>query len=131
MNLLQERVKGVEINTVDQFQGRDKSVILYSCVRSGLAKEDVKVSIIIAVLKRFLMRQSFASSPQKGEILQDSRRLNVAITRAKHKLIVVGQKDSLKYFDPFEKIFGILKDSQFMRIQSGSHEFDWSHLDRF
>ncbi|RXG72709.1 DNA replication ATP-dependent helicase/nuclease DNA2 [Armadillidium vulgare] len=26
----------IEVNTVDQYQGRDKNVILYSCVRSGL-----------------------------------------------------------------------------------------------
>lgn len=37
---------GVEVSTVDQFQGRDKSVIIYSCTkRAGRADIDkVKVS---------------------------------------------------------------------------------------
>uniref|UniRef100_A0A669CQN7 DNA replication ATP-dependent helicase/nuclease n=1 Tax=Oreochromis niloticus TaxID=8128 RepID=A0A669CQN7_ORENI len=49
---------GVEVNTVDRYQGRDKSLIILSFVRSTL-----------------------------GELLKDWRRLNVAITRAKHKLL--------------------------------------------
>ncbi|KAG2375257.1 hypothetical protein C9374_009880 [Naegleria lovaniensis] len=49
-----------DINTIDGFQGREKDVILLSCVRSeGLG------------------------------FLTDYRRMNVAITRAKHGLIVV------------------------------------------
>lgn len=31
----------VEVNTVDQYQGRDKSVVVYSCVRSGSSQADV------------------------------------------------------------------------------------------
>ena len=33
---------GVEVGTVDQFQGRDKEVILYSCTRSNHGGEEVK-----------------------------------------------------------------------------------------
>lgn len=31
----------IEVNTVDQYQGRDKSVIIYSCVRSGVTQVEV------------------------------------------------------------------------------------------
>jgi len=61
------KLKDLEIKTVDGFQGREKEVVIISFVRSN----------------------------QKGEIgfLEDVRRLNVSLTRAKRKLIIVG--DSL------------------------------------
>ncbi|GAB6028726.1 Tripartite DNA replication factor [Chamberlinius hualienensis] len=54
----------VEVNTVDQYQGRDKDVIIISCVRD------------------------MVHDNMKGSILNDKRRVNVAITRARTKLIV-------------------------------------------
>ena len=38
-------LKGIEINTVDQYQGRDKSVIFISFVRSASSSEFVSVSL--------------------------------------------------------------------------------------
>ncbi len=62
--------KGVEVQTVDGFQGREKEIILISFVRSN----------------------------DEGEIgfLRDYRRLNVAITRARRKLICIGNSDTLR-----------------------------------
>ena len=57
--------RGLEISTIDRFQGRDKSAIILSLVRSN---EEGKV----------------------GRLLQDFRRLNVAFSRAKMKMIIVG-----------------------------------------
>ena len=59
----------LEIDTVDGFQGREKEALLISCVRSN----------------------------SKGEIgfLADTRRMNVALTRARRKLIVVGDSATL------------------------------------
>jgi DNA replication ATP-dependent helicase Dna2 len=61
----------VEMHTADRFQGRDKEVVILSLVRSNEAK-----SI--------------------GELLKDWRRINVAFTRAKTKLLVIGSKETLK-----------------------------------
>merc|ERR1719341_761331 len=55
----------VEVGTVDQYQGRDKEVILYTCTRRDMGQK---------------------GDPRAGHILLDTRRLNVAITRAKVKL---------------------------------------------
>lgn len=62
---------GIEVNTVDQYQGRDKSVIMLSFV------------------------WTVEADYRKSELLADFRRVNVAITRAKHKLILVGCRKSL------------------------------------
>ncbi|XP_062486450.1 DNA replication ATP-dependent helicase/nuclease DNA2 [Pezoporus occidentalis] len=69
----------VEVNTVDKYQGRDKSIIIVSFVRNS-------------------------NEENLGTLLKDWRRLNVAITRAKHKLIMVGCVPSLSYYPPLEKL---------------------------
>jgi superfamily I DNA and/or RNA helicase len=63
-------VVDVEVNTVDGFQGREKRVVLLSTVRSN----------------------------RGGWIgfLNDKRRLNVALTRARDALIVVGNEHTLR-----------------------------------
>jgi hypothetical protein len=61
---------GVEVATVDGFQGREKEVIVLSCVRSN---EEGRVGF-----------------------LSDWRRLNVAITRARTALIVIGSGKTLR-----------------------------------
>ena len=72
-------VEGVECLTVDKAQGRDKDCIVVSFVRSN--KERCA-----------------------GKILGDARRVNVAITRAKAKLILVGNAHTLGSLPIFEKL---------------------------
>ena len=71
VRLLRERLAmpGLEIDSVDGFQGREKEAVVISLVRSN----------------------------PNGEIgfLSDLRRMNVAMTRAKRKLVVVGDSATL------------------------------------
>ncbi|XP_037778324.1 DNA replication ATP-dependent helicase/nuclease DNA2-like [Penaeus monodon] len=92
----------IEVNTVDQYQGRDKSVIIYSCVRSGVTQVEA------------------------GEILQDERRLNVAVTRAKHKLIMVGDVTTLKLYTPFKQLIGLLDSNQIYSLKEASDILSWT-----
>ena len=56
--LLTEEVEGedvekVEVNTVDQYQGRDKMAIICSFVRSGKSDEKVSVCVCVCVCVSF------------------------------------------------------------------------------
>ena len=83
--LLVERNFKAEVNSVDGFQGREKEVIIVSFVRSN----------------------------DEGEIgfLKDLRRLNVAITRPKRKLILVGNADTLSSHPVYRKLVEYVKEN--------------------
>ncbi|KAH0425895.1 hypothetical protein CcaCcLH18_10682 [Colletotrichum camelliae] len=82
---------GVEMHTADRFQGRDKDVVILSLVRSN-------------------------DSCSIGDLLKDWRRINVAFTRAKTKLLVVGSKSTLK---------GSGKEEMLSKFISLMEERDW------
>ena len=83
-----------DISTVDQFQGRDKDIIIYSCTRTKVAQTKSKTEGICA-------------SGSDG-IMNDWRRLNVAVTRAKARLWMIGNVDILKNYAPFKKLLDYL-----------------------
>ncbi len=90
--LLEKELK-IEVNSVDGFQGREKEVIIISFVRSN----------------------------EKGDIgfLNDLRRLNVAITRARRKLICIGNSSTLKKQPVYaEFIEYIKKEGAYEKLRS-------------
>lgn len=76
---------GVELHTADKFQGRDKEVVLVSCVRSN------EEGIV-------------------GDLLKDRRRINVALTRARSKLIIIGSEKTLSGNELLRDIVGLCRE---------------------
>jgi ATP-dependent RNA/DNA helicase IGHMBP2 len=76
---------GLEVDTVDGFQGREKEAVIVSLVRSNDA----------------------------GEVgfLADVRRMNVALTRARAKLIVVGDGATVSRHPFYERFFRHAQDT--------------------
>lgn len=54
-----------------------------------------------------------------GELLKDWRRLNVAITRAKHKLLMVGSATTLRRYTPVEKLLNHLQQENMISFKIG------------
>ncbi|GMF18741.1 unnamed protein product [Phytophthora fragariaefolia] len=89
---------GVEVNTVDGFQGREKEIIIYSCVRTSHGGRKKKKK----------------SKGEEDDILDafwaDERRMNVAITRAKSSLWIVGNSNLLKQSRAWRALIQHTKD---------------------
>lgn len=74
----------LEVDTVDGFQGREKEVVILSFVRSN----------------------------QYGNIgfLRDLRRLNVSLTRAKRKLIMIGDSSTISSNEVYQDLISYVKE---------------------
>ena len=73
----------ISVNTVDGFQGQERDIILISLVRSN----------------------------DEGQIgfLRDLRRMNVAITRARMKLIILGDSQTMTRHPFYQKLYEYIK----------------------
>jgi superfamily I DNA and/or RNA helicase len=88
-------IPGLEIDSVDGFQGREKEAVVLSLVRSNT----------------------------EGEIgfLADVRRMNVALTRARRKLLVIGDSATLSILPFYQRLF-----EYFEAI--GAHHTVWEEM---
>ena len=85
----------IVINSIDGFQGQEKDVIYISLVRSN----------------------------DRGEIgfLSDERRLNVAMTRAKKKLIIIGDMSTLSTNKLFDRLANHIE-------KEGTYQSGWEYM---
>lgn len=94
---------GVELHTADKFQGRDKEVVLVSCARSN-------------------------ENGVVGDLLKDRRRVNVALTRARSKLIILGSEKTLSENELLRDMVVLCREKGWvLDLQPGaleSHAFD-------
>jgi superfamily I DNA and/or RNA helicase len=71
------------VKTIDSYQGSEKEVIIFSCVRSN---------------------------PNKSlGFLTDYRRMNVALTRAKYGMVIIGNASTLKSDIKWNMLLSFLK----------------------
>ncbi|XP_049819386.1 DNA replication ATP-dependent helicase/nuclease DNA2 isoform X2 [Aethina tumida] len=96
----------VDVSTVDQFQGKDKKIIIYSCTKS---KDNTNTK-----------------GNKEFEILEDKKRLNVAITRAKNKLLFVGDLNTLQEYSTFKKLLPSLAN-HIIRLNDYK-DFQWDSI---
>lgn len=75
--------KDLEVLTADQFQGRDKQCVIISMVRSN-------------------------KELNGGSLLRELRRVNVAMTRAKSKLIIIGSKTTIASVDELRDFMAMM-----------------------
>ena len=95
-SLTKDQQLWVESNTVDAFQGREKDIVIFTCVRAGA---------------------------QKGiGFVADTRRMNVALTRAKQAIWVVGNAAALGRNRDWRKYMRC--DHQFYPLLSGARTND-------
>ena len=89
------RAHDVTINSIDGFQGQEKDIIYISLVRSN----------------------------EKGELgfLKDLRRLNVAITRAKKKLVIIGDAATLSSDKTFLELLEHVEEN-------GLYQSAWEYM---
>lgn len=76
----------ISVNTVDGFQGQERDIIMISLVRSN----------------------------NDGQIgfLSDLRRMNVAMTRARMKLIIFGDKETLQHHTFYRKLIKYVEETE-------------------
>ncbi|CAM0138530.1 DNA replication endonuclease-helicase Dna2 [Umbelopsis sp. WA50703] len=103
LRLIQQLLKGrerVEVHTIDKYQGRDKECVVVSLVRSN-------------------------ANGLTGDLLKDWRRLNVALTRAKRKLIVFGSRSTLQHASLFRSFLQLVEDNGW--IFTLAKDAQWMH----
>lgn len=94
--LLSCKRAGLEMSTIDRYQGRDKEIIVLSLVRSN-------------------------AKGRCGRLLEDRRRINVALTRAKRKLIILGSLRTLTNGSSvLEPLLGMIRSKGWVQRLPGS-----------
>ncbi|KAI0262628.1 Dna2-domain-containing protein [Gloeopeniophorella convolvens] len=104
---------GVEILTADRSQGRDKDCIIMSMVRANADGQ--------------------ARSPpwptQIGDLVKDWRRMNVAFTRARSKLVIFGSRTTLSRDPLLQSFFELMEgEGWILNLLRGAHE---THAEAF
>lgn len=82
----------VTVATVDAFQGREQDIILLSVVRSG---------------------------SRNAKFIADVRRMNVAFSRARSLLVIVGDRGIGGYHDEWQRVIEAIPDSQVLDLEGG------------
>ncbi|CAF4773373.1 unnamed protein product [Rotaria sp. Silwood1] len=95
----------IEIGTVDAFQGRQKDVIILSCVRATQITDATTTVGIGFVANR--------------------QRLNVSLTRAKYAMYILGHMNSLNINEDWQKLYSNAIERKTVIQLTSSDQFEW------
>ena len=112
-----QKVNDIEINTVDSFQGQERDIIIFSTVRSNF-KDEINLSDD--------ENNSSIEKLGKGGIgfLNDFRRMNVAVSRAKIGCFIVGNSKVLQNNFYWKKLMNYCKDKKSFFKVDKSKEYE-------
>ena len=79
-----DSLKDVDVNTVDAFQGDEAEIVIFCCTRTR----------------------------RQTNFFKDPKRINVAFSRAKNELIIIG---SLRYFDSYDDTSVLPRVAEYVR----------------
>lgn len=103
---IKEFINSVEVDTVYSFQGREKEVIIFSLCKSGMGN-----------LNSFTTR-----------FISQASQLNVALTRARKKLIVVGNSNTLKQSPRLKQLLKLIGPENTVKCREGILDNQLSRL---
>lgn len=89
-------------------------VIIYSCTRTESPSDG--------------NTKTYDQRKNQFEILDDQRRLTVAITRAKHKLIMIGDMVTLESYRPFKKLVDSMGKMNKFQLANHQQGFEWHNI---
>ena len=103
----------IAINTVDSFQGQERDIVLFSTVRSNNNKNSKLTTNTIN-----------KNESETIGFLNDFRRMNVALSRAKLGCFIIGNSDKFKSDPYWEKLIQFCQDKKSFYIINSKNESD-------
>ena len=100
----------IAINTVDSFQGQERDIVIFSTVRSNN--------------KNNLLLNTNNREGENIGFLNDFRRMNVALSRAKLGCFIIGNSEKFKSDSYWEKLIKFCKDKKSFFIINSKNDYE-------
>ena len=125
------KLNDIEINTVDSFQGQERDIVIFSTVRANFKDESMALEDGEIPGSEQSPKQTDTDSNEKTNnnnigigFLNDFRRMNVGLSRAKVGCFIVGHYETLKNNNYWMKLMNFCKDkNSFFQVENHK-EFD-------
>ena len=106
------KLSNIEINTVDSFQGQERSIVIFSTVRSNFGGNETPEK---GEIENSPNSETNTNDNSNGGVgigfLNDYRRMNVGLSRAKEACFIVGNSDTLKNNSYWNKLIVYCKEN--------------------
>ncbi len=97
----------IRVSTVDRFQGMERNIVIVSMVRSNIIQsfKDQQPD------RKHYPKYGFPNQKSLG-FAQSPNRLNVALSRAKRLLVIVGNKELFSQLDIYQRLFMTIESNK-------------------